>query len=389
MSNLFTWKGTSMVINCDSENSDELIDILENEGIKLRSGNILENQSNYFIFENEFINQETNLITILTKLKKKKYENRFKFYITNSKEFQFIKSKSDDRNKYKNIISQNIIDGDIRELDISLNIINETLDDSVKSGVLLDILILLALANKSSYSAEDFKAEFRTDDNYYRTKISIINDNPIGLYPIYNWIINDDEYEESYNVKLHIVRQVIAIKQDIKDVDGILEDSKLAHKRIISKKTDDYFDQLNQLKDDFLTLSKNENTALRTLHVTFFAWIGYVGIELFNIITKYDGTDILHYLFCSQGIKKGLVILMFIAALTIIFVGYVSEIKSLQKTYNVIRTLYKDKILFETDLENESKFETIIKKPRIGYSQLVIFIIIMLGLAARFLIAVL
>lgn len=389
MSKLFTWKGTSMVINCDSENRDELIDILENEGIELRSGNVLENQSNYFIFENEFINQETNLIKILTKFKKKNYENRFKVYITNSREFQFIKAKTDDRNKYKKIVSQNIIDGDIRELDISLNIINETLDDSVKSRVLLDILILLALANKSSYSAEDFKAEFRTDDNYYRTKISIINDNPIGLYPIYNWIINDDEYEESYNVKLHIVRQVIAIKQDIKDVDGILEDSKLAHKRIISKKTDDYFDQLNQLKDDFLTLSKNENTALRTLHVTFFAWIGYIGIELFDIITKYDGTDILHYLFCSQGIKKGLIILMFIAALTIIFVGYVSEIKSLQKTYNVIRTLYKDKILFETDLENESKFEMIIKEPRIGYSQLVIFIIIMIGLAIRFLIAVL
>lgn len=389
MSKLFTWKGTSMVINCDSENRDELIDILENEGIELRSGNVLENQSNYFIFENEFINQETNLIKILTKFKKKNYENRFKVYITNSREFQFIKAKTDDRNKYKKIVSQNIIDGDIRELDISLNIINETLDDSVKSRVLLDILILLALANKSSYSAEDFKAEFRTDDNYYRTKISIINDNPIGLYPIYNWIINDDEYEESYNVKLHIVRQVIAIKQDIKDVEGILEDSKLAHKRIISKKTDDYFDQLNQLKDDFLTLSKNENTALRTLHVTFFAWIGYIGIELFDIITKYDGTDILHYLFCSQGIKKGLIILMFIAALTIIFVGYVSEIKSLQKTYNVIRTLYKDKILFETDLENESKFEMIIKEPRIGYSQLVIFIIIMIGLAIRFLIAVL
>lgn len=377
-----------MVINCDSEKRDELIDILQQEGIELRSGNILENQSSYFIFENEFINQETNLIIILTKFTQKNYENRLKVYITNSKNFQFIKAKSDDRNKYKNISSQNIIDGDIRELNISLNIMNEILDDSDKSGVLLDILILVALANKSSYSAEDFKAEFRTDANYYRTKISIINDKPIGLYPIYNWIINDDEYEESYNVKLHIVRQVIAIKQDIKDVDGILEDSKLAHKRIISKKTDAYFDQLNQLKDDFLILSKNENSALRTLHVTFFAWIGYVGIELFNIITKYDGTDILRYLFYSQGIKKGIIILMFIVALTIIFIGYVSEIKSLQKTYNVIKKLYQDKILFESDLENDSKFEMIIKEPRIGYSQMAIFIIIMIGLVVRFLIAI-
>ena len=79
---------------------------------------------------------------------------------------------------------------------------------------------------------------------------------------------------------------------------------------------------------------------------------------------------------------------MFIAALIIIFIGYASEIKSLQKTYSVIKELYKDKILFETDTEDKSKFETIIKEPRVENPQVIIFIVIMIGLVVRFLIAV-
>ena len=112
----------------------------------------------------------------------------------------------------------------------------------------------------------------------------------------------------------------------------MLLDCKLAYKRIISKKTDEYFSQINQLKDDFLMLSKNKNNALRTLHVTFFAWLGYLGIELFKIIVNYQKSNILEYLFCSTGAKKGIVIIMFIIALVFIFLAYVLEIKSLRET---------------------------------------------------------
>lgn len=387
MNRSLTWTGISLIIDSNLKNKNELVSILQNEGIKLRY-NTLENQSNYFIFENEFIKQSTDLSIMLAKYTKKVYGKDTKVYVANSKEFKVIKARSDDIKKYKKIISQNILDGEIREIDISVNVMNEVLDESVRSKMLLDTLILLFLANKCRYDAENLKAEFRTEDSYYTTKINVINDKSIGLYPIYDWIINDDEYEGSYSVKLHIVRQVIVIKQNIKDFKGILEDSKLAYERIVSNKTKDYFNQLNQLKDDFLILSQNENTALRTLHVTFFAWIGYLGIELFNIVTKYDGTNIVYYLFCSKGIKKGIVILMFIAALIIIFIGYASEIKSLQKTYSVIKELYKDKILFETDTEDKSKFETIIKEPRVENPQVIIFIVIMIGLVVRFLIAV-
>lgn len=386
MSKSLSWKGTSLKINDNDYEGNRLINILKKEGIDLRedsNGFILENKSNYFIFENEFINQSKNLSQIITKYSQKEYQNIIKIYLRNSETFRNVQVQVHDENKYEKIIENNIIDGDIRDFNISINDLVEVLDDSNESRVFLDILILFALATKSSYDAEALRSEFRVEDSNYKIEMNIINSKPIHLYPLYNWIINDEEYEESYNVKLHIVRQVIVIKKDINDVEGILEDSKLAYKRIISKKTNDYFEQLNQLKDDFLILSNNENNSLRTLNLTFFAWIGYLGIELFNIISKYTGDDIISYLLCSKGAKKGIVILMFIIALVFIFISYVIEIKSLEKTYDVIKNIYKDKILFEVDSDEENKFEKTIKKPEVGKLQKVIFTAIIITLFTR------
>lgn len=385
-----SWKGTSLKINNNDDQSNNLINILKKEGIDLREDGTeftLENQSDYYIFENEFINQSKNLSTIITKYSQKEYQKIAKIYLPNGETFRTVQAQIHDENKYEKIIENNIIDGDIRDFNISINVLDEILDDSDKSRLFLDILILFALATKSSYDAEALMAEFRIEDSNYKIEMSIMNPKPIHLYPLYSWIINDEEYEESYNVKLHIIRQVIVTKKDINDVEGILEDSKLAYKRIISKKTNDYFDQLNQLKDDFLILSNNENNALRTLNLTFFAWIGYLGIELFNIISKYNGDDIISYLLWSKGTKKGIVIFMFIIALVFIFVSYVIEIKSLEKTYEVIKKIYKDKILFEVDSDDENKFEETIKKPQVGKLQKFIFTAIIITLFARLFVA--
>lgn len=381
-----TWKGTSLKINNEDCENDRFINIIEKEGIDLRKDIaeiILENQSRYYILENQFINQSTNLSIIIRKFIHKEYQDNSKIYLLGKETFETVKAQACDENKYNKIIENNIIDGDIREFNISINVLDEVLDESEKSRAFLDILILFALATKSSYDAETLKAEFRVEDKNYKIEIDIINPKPIYLYPIYGWIINDEEYEESYNVKLHVIRQVIINKKDIHDVEGILEDSKLAYKRIIYKKTNDYFEQLNQLKDDFLILSNNENKALRTLNLTFFAWIGYVGIELFNIISKYNGENIVNYLFWSKGIKKVIVILMFILALIFIFISYVIEVKSLGETYDVIKDIYKDKILFEVDSDNDNKFEKIIKKPQVGKLQIIIVIIIIVTLFVR------
>lgn len=187
-------------------------------------------------------------------------------------------------------------------------------NNNLKSILFIDILILFGLATRSSYNEEEVEAEFRIEDKCYKVELNILDSGQLYLYPVYDWIFND----ESYNVKLQVVMQVIINKNDINNVDGVLEDSKLSYKRIISKKTNEYFEQLNQLKDYFLILSQNENSSLRTLNLTFFAWLGYLGVELFNIIISYKVEDIVSYLLFSKGAKKGIVLLIFIVVLCFI-----------------------------------------------------------------------
>ena len=376
------WKGTSLKI--DDANSC-FVERLRQEGISLREnddGITLENQKNYFIDENNFIEQSKNLISMINKYTQKEYSDKSKVYFSEKNEFKSIQPIFGDLNKYLEVAKNNVIDGDIREFNISINVLNNILDNSRKPRLFLDILIMFALGNRVSYDAEDVEIEFNSDEEHYKVDIDIATSEAMNLYPVYNWIFNDEEYKDSYTVKLHIVRQVVIRKS--KDTSGILTDSKLAYNRIISKKTDDYFNQLNQLKEDLLVLSKNENSALRTLNITFFAWLGYLGAELFKIIVNYDKPNILIYLCCSTGAKKGLVIMGFIIALFFIFLAYVLEIKSLEKTYNVIKKIYKDKILFENESKGDAKFESIISKPEIGKLQKTVFTVILMILFFRF-----
>lgn len=388
MNKPFDWKNTSLKIDSRTSDGSVLIKALNKESIELRLDetiHVLENQSKHYILEDDFINNSRNLPLIIRKYSKKDYEDTIRIYDEELSGFKSLKVESSDKKIYEEIIKENIIDADIREFPISINTLEKVLDkDSRKSSLILDIFILISIANKSKFNAEDYSFEVGVDDKTYRATLNIDSES-LNLFPIYDWIINNEEYKESYNVKLHVVRQVIINKQNMLDVKGLLEDSKLAYRRIISKKTNEYFEQLNQLKDDFLILSQNENSTLRTLNLTFFAWLGSLGLELFNIIKDYTGTDILQYVFFSTGAKKGIVVLVFIIALIALFVSYTIEMKSLEETYEVIKRIYKDKILFETENDDENKFEKIIKKPKIGILHIVIFSLIFGILLLRFL----
>ena len=380
------WDCTSLKIDNNNQLADDFIKLLNYNGIKLRKEqNIycLENQENYFIYEDDFIESTRNLNLVVRKLSEKNYNENGKIYLANNNDFRLVESNWEDKAVYEEIIEDNIIDGNLRKFPISVNVINEVLTRKTsKSELILDFLILVALSTKITYCAEEIESEFKIDDKRYKINLKI-DDAPLHLYALYDWIINNNEYKDSYKVKLQIVRKVIVSKRNIKDINEILEDSKLAYKRIISRKTDDYFEQLNNLKDDFLALSKNANNALKTLNLTFFAWLGSMGVKLLDIITGYDGNDIISYLLFSKGSKKGVIIAMFIIALIFIFITYISEIKSLQNEYEVVKCIYKDKILFEEDLDENSKFELIINRPELGKIQLGIFGIILFLLIIR------
>lgn len=387
MSNSLSWKNTtSLNIDSSDTNNSSLLVALNSEAISLYDKDRikkLENQKNYYILEDDFIESSKNLITIIRKYIDKDFTCKSKIYIPTTHKFKEINGDPRDKDIYEKITGDNKIDGEIRKFPISVNVLNKALcTTNPKSLLIIDYFILLVLSNKSSFSAEDLSAEFKHNDKSFKIELNL-DSKPLNLFPLYDWIFNRENYKESYEVKINIVRQVIINKQSLKDIKGLIEDSNLAFNRIVSNKTDDYFTQLNQLKDDFLILAQNERSAVRTLNLTFFAWLGYLGFELFKIIVNYNKLDIISYLLFSSGPKKGIVIAMFIMALIFIFTAYAIEIKSLGKTYDVIKGIYKDKILFET--EGDNKFEAIIEKPKIGKLQNVVFKILIIILFVRFL----
>ena len=130
------WKGTSLKISNNKENQ-KLIKNFKKEGINLREDEenfILENQFNYFIFEDEFIAQ-SNLSTMIDKYLQKEYNANAKIYLLEDERFGRIQTDESDKIKYRKILENNILDGDKRELDLSINVLNEVLSNNNSSKV--------------------------------------------------------------------------------------------------------------------------------------------------------------------------------------------------------------------------------------------------------------
>lgn len=175
------WKGTSLKIY---DANSCFVKRLKQEGISLRENAdeiTLENQKNYFIYENEFIEQSKNLISMINKYTQKEYSNKSKAYFSDRNEFENIQSIFGDLHKYLEVAKNNVIDGDIREFNISINVLNNIMDDSRKPRLFLDILIMFALGNRVSYDAENVGVEFNLDEERYRVDIDIVNSDPINL----------------------------------------------------------------------------------------------------------------------------------------------------------------------------------------------------------------
>ena len=168
------WKGTSLKID-DADSC--FVERLKQEGIILRENDdeiTLENQKNYFIYENEFIDQSKHLETMITKYTQKEYSDKCKVYFSEENEFKSIQSNFEDLGKYLKVTKNNIIDGDVRDLNISINVLKNILDDSrEKPSLFLDILILFALGNRISYDAEKFEVEFNLDEEQYKVDIGL------------------------------------------------------------------------------------------------------------------------------------------------------------------------------------------------------------------------
>lgn len=126
MNELLSWKGTSLKIDLQENVESNFIKSLKNQSINLRrEGNIyyLENQSKYFIYEDEFIDDSRRLPSIITKFIQKDYNNLGQVYIASNASFIEIGADKKDKIIYEKIIKGNNIDGTTREFPISINIL--------------------------------------------------------------------------------------------------------------------------------------------------------------------------------------------------------------------------------------------------------------------------
>ena len=162
------WDGTSLKIDTNNQLFDDFKKLLTDNRINLRKEqNIyyLENQNDYFIYEDDFIESTRNLNLVVTKFSQKNYNENTKIYLVNNNDFRLVESNCKDKVVYEEILEDNIINGNLREFPISVNVINEVLTRKTsKSELILDFFILVALSTKITYYAEEIESEFRFYD---------------------------------------------------------------------------------------------------------------------------------------------------------------------------------------------------------------------------------
>lgn len=331
---------------------------------------VLENQRGYFILEDEFINGSERLLSIIDKLAHKNYDNNI--FVYRNEDFVEINATADDKYKYNNVVKENIIDGDLRSFNISIDILNEALDkNNTKSVLIIDFFILLALANRIKYDAENINVEFKSEKGCYTLSLNI-NSKPLNLYELYHWIFNSDEYK----IKIQIARQVIININNLTEINKILLDCKRIYRRIIEKNTNEYFEQINIFKNDFIDVRRRSIDALRRVNYSFLACIGSFSIKIF------DNTNHLKF-FLTNSLQGVIISVIYLIVLCIIFGLYHSEIKSLKETYEGIKRIYEDKVIFENISNDEEKECIFAIKPKLGKLQWIIFVICLIIILLR------
>ena len=146
MNNIISCDGIAIKLdNTFSESLKPALDMLEIpyniEGSKL----VLENQRGYFILEDEYINGSERLLSIIDKLAHKNYDNNI--FVYRNEDFVEINATADDKYKYNNVVKENIIDGDLRSFNISIDILNEALDkNNTKSVLIIDFFYTISIS---------------------------------------------------------------------------------------------------------------------------------------------------------------------------------------------------------------------------------------------------
>lgn len=375
-SNIVTkWQNTAAIIDLNSP----LRQIFESKQIgEIKYGGCyIVNQADIWVFEEEFIDTPShNLQQIFDKLCIKNYDNIQCFDLVTC-EFKVV-TESDAEN-YLKIISFNTINGiEYEKLKISLKLLSGG-DYSSKSDRvrhLINIYVLLLLANRTKRQQNRLEFTFEGDLDSFVFKTEFGKQNLIdGLLEIYEWIVTEQEYSEAYKVKLQIVRSLILKQKKLDELDLIKNQAESIFNRIVSGKTDHYFELQNNLKDDFIKISTMISESNSSLNTKLFGWLTAFSLIIFDFIKKSDGQSIFGRIVCSTSEKTNVLLLLLIMALLIIMIMFNLDIRNIRKQYQCLKDLYVNQMFI-----SKEEFNKFIKKPlyRNMYNLLLLSLLIIL-----------
>ena len=371
------WQNTAAIIDLNTP----LQQIFKSNqiGVEKNDGYYIFNKENTWIFEEEFIDEPShNLQQIFDKLCIKNYDN-IQCFDSETNEFKVV-TESDAEN-YLKIISLNTINGvEYEKLKISLKLLSggnySSKSDRVRHLINIYVLFLLANRTKRQQNSLEFTFEGDLDSFVFETefgKKKII----YGLLEIYEWIVTKQEYSEAYKVKLQIVRSLIIKQKKLDQLDLIKNQAESIFNRIVSEKTDHYFELQNNLKDDFIKISTMTSESNSSLNTKLFGWLTAFSLIIFDFIKKSDGQDLFRKIVCSTSEKTNVLLLLLIMALLIIMLMFNLDIRNIRKQYQCLKDLYVNQMFI-----SKEEFNKFIKKPlyRNMYNLLLLSLLIVLVL---------
>lgn len=180
---------------------------------------------------------------------------------------------------------------------------------------------------------------------------------------------------------MQIVRSLIIKQKKLDQLDLIKNQAESIFNRIVSEKTDHYFELQNNLKDDFIKISTMTSESNSSLNTKLFGWLTAFSLIIFDFIKKSDGQDLFRKIVCSTSEKTNVLLLLLIMALLIIMLMFNLDIRNIRKQYQCLKDLYVNQM----SISNE-EFNKFIKKPLYSNMYNLLLLSLLIILVIRFLI---
>lgn len=366
MINIGSWSMTSFEIPNSNESSSG-IDFLSKEGFGEEDNGkyIIYREPTKLFCPDNYITEKEFLSDIIDYFEDVDFSNDLKI-ISNVNDFKVsINNYSQEVFRYSDILSVNHIKTDLKISNFSVNLLTDLRLSGHKISVLKKFFILLMIANYCSLDFDKNTAEFslKHDDRQIKYDYNFVEENARDiayLEQIYQWVINEEGYENSYNQKLGIIRSILIKNNNFTLNNNIIQSARSIFQRIINQETERYFDQVNQLKNDFLTITERENSIYQSLHLKLLGWLSALGLTIFDTIKNYNGQNIFDRILNSNSEKTNLTLLLLIIALCTIIVMYILETRKNQDEFHRLKVFYTKSLLFsEEDFTNKVKFNSI------------------------------